>query len=71
MPVVARPIMMRVITRVVLRPMRSPRWPKMMPPRGRAMKPDQSVAKDSRVATPGSMSAGKNTLPKTSAAARP
>ncbi|MCY1187050.1 hypothetical protein D9M73_279810 [compost metagenome] len=65
------PIMIRVITRVFLRPILSPRWPKMMPPSGRAMKPDHSVTKDSSVARPGSMSPGKNTLPNTSAAARP
>ncbi|MNI80774.1 hypothetical protein D3C73_1373350 [compost metagenome] len=71
MQVVATPIMTSVITRVVLRPILSPRCPKMIPPIGRATNPAHSVRKDNKVAVPGARSAGKNTLPKTRAAAMP
>ena len=71
MQVVATPIIISVMTSVVLRPMRSPRWPKITPPTGRARKPTQKVAKDKSVATPGSISFEKNSSPNTSEAASP
>ena len=51
------------------RPMRSPRWPKIMPPNGRATKPTPNVAKAISVPEPEAES--KNRSPNTSAAAVP
>ena len=59
-----------VMIRVRLRPTRSPMWPKIRPPTGRATKPIAKVAKASRVPTTGS-SLGKNSLLKTVPAATP
>src|ERR671937_1281932 len=67
---VDRPINKRVAIRVDLRPMRSPRWPKSAPPKGRATKPTRKVNRDRRVPTSGTDS-GKKTLGKTSAAIVP
>jgi hypothetical protein len=67
---VAMPITSRVTTSTVLRPTLSPKWPKMIPPMGRAMNPVAEVAKASSVPVSGSAS-GKNSLLKTSAAAEP
>jgi hypothetical protein len=68
--VVARPITRRVTTRVFFLPNLSPMCPAMMPPMGRAKKPTPKVPKASRVPDSGS-DEGKNSLPKTSAAAVP
>jgi hypothetical protein len=50
--------------------MRSPRWPKMIPPSGRATKPTANEANAARVATTGSPVA-KNSRLNTSDAAVP
>jgi hypothetical protein len=50
-------------TSVVLRPMRSPKWPKRADPIGRAKNAMPKVASDARVAAPGS-AAGKKSLGK-------
>ena len=67
---VAMPIMSSVVMRVFFRPIRSPKWPKMMAPTGRAKKATAKVPKEATVpaAVP---SAGKNTTGKTRAAAVP
>ena len=70
MRTVARPMMINEATSTGLRPIRSPRWPPMMPPSGRAMKPTPSVANEAKVPISGS-SLGKKTVPKYSAAAVP
>ncbi len=62
------PISIRLSTSSFLRPIRSPKWPKTMPPTGRAMKPTANVANDFRVP---SGSPGKNTVGNTTAAATP
>ena len=55
-------------TSVVLRPMRSPKWPKSAEPIGRAMKAMAKVASEASVAEAGS-DAGKNSRGKTMTAA--
>ncbi len=67
---VATPIRSRVLTSVLLRPRRSPKWPNRMAPSGRAPKATAKVANDAMLAAL-SPSAGKKTLGKTSAAAVP
>ena len=67
---VAPPMISRVITRTVLRPDLSPKWPKTMPPSGRATKPTAAVANASSVPTAGSK-LGKKSWLNTSAAAVP
>jgi hypothetical protein len=62
--------MSRLTTRSFLRPMRSPKWPKIRPPTGRAMNPIANVASDDSVPVAGSAD-GKNTVGKTTAAATP
>jgi hypothetical protein len=57
-----------VIISMILRPRRSPKWPKMAPPIGRAMNPTEKVASEARVPAKGSI-LGKNRVLKTSAAA--
>ena len=57
-------------TSIFLRPMRSPKWPKMTPPSGRATKPTPNAAKASSVPMKG-LASGKNSLGNTSAAAVP
>jgi hypothetical protein len=70
MPTVATVIITRQASRIGLRPTRSPTEARSSPPRGRATKPAQKVANDSR--TPSVAPApGKNSGPKTSAAAVP
>jgi hypothetical protein len=58
------------MTSIFLRPILSPKCPKITPPIGRAAKPTAYVANASSVPTSGSKS-GKNSLLKTSAAAEP
>ena len=70
MAAVEAPIRLRVITRVFLRPMRSPMWLKMMPPIGRTTNASAKEASDSRVLVSGS-SDGKNSGPKTMPASVP
>ncbi len=67
---VATPIIVNVATRTALRPRRSPKWPKMIPPRGRATKPTANVPNAAMVPARG-LDWGKNNLPKTRAAAAP
>jgi hypothetical protein len=62
-------IRMSVITSTLRRPIRSPKWPRRKPPKGRAKKPTPKVAKENsspRIWLPD----GKNTGAKTSALAR-
>ena len=47
--VVEMPMMKSVRISIFLRPIRSPKWPKMSDPTGRAMKPTANVAKDRTV----------------------
>jgi hypothetical protein len=70
MAAVARPMMSSDRTSIDLRPMRSPKWPKTMPPSGRAAKPTPKVASAASVPMVGS-TFGKNSLSKMSAAAVP
>jgi len=67
---VETPMMSREITSIDLRPTRSPKWPKTMPPTGRAANPTANVANADSVPISGS-AFGKNSLLKTSAAAVP
>ena len=67
---VERPITSVVMISVSRRPMRSPRCPKRMPPKGRATKPTPNVAKATSVPAPGTASEKKRS-PNTSAAAVP
>ena len=55
-------------TSVALRPIRSPKWPKTIAPKGRAKKAMEKVAKDASSAVVASL-AGKNSVGKTSTAA--
>ena len=55
-------------TKVVLRPTRSPKWPKSAEPMGRAKNAIPNVASEASRAVAGS-DAGKNNLGKTSTAA--
>ena len=67
---VATPMSISVVTSIDLRPILSPKWPKTMPPTGRAKKPTAYVAKAAIV--PASASKfGKNSLLNTSADAVP
>ena len=68
--VVERPISMRVAMRAGRRPCLSPMWPKTIAPIGRATKPTPKVASD-RSSDVDSEAVGKNTWPKTRAAAAP
>lgn len=61
------PISRKVADSTVFRPNLSPIRPKAMPPKGRARKPTAKVAIEAKVAVVGLL-AGKNSLPKTSAA---
>ena len=65
---VEMPIVSSAATSVVLRPMRSPKWPKSAEPIGRARNAIANVASDARVADAGS-EAGKNSRGNTSTAA--
>ena len=53
-----------------LRPSRSPKWPKKMPPSGRARKPAAKVPHTAMMPTTGS-SLGKNSVSNTSGATTP
>jgi hypothetical protein len=66
--VVATPISSSVMTRLCLRPTRSPRWPNSTAPTGRAKKPMAKVPSEASVPMKGSLVA-KNTSPNTRAAA--
>lgn len=65
---VAVPITSSDATRVVLRPIRSPKCPKMIDPTGRAKNARANVTKDDSCEAVGS-SFGKNSVGKTSTAA--
>ena len=67
---VAMPIMSSVVMRVFFRPIRSPKWPKMIAPTGRAKKATANVPKEAMVPA-AAPRAGKNTTGKTRAAAVP
>ncbi len=62
------PMVNSAATSVVLRPTRSPKWPKTAEPIGRARNAIAKVARDASVADAGS-EAGKNSFGKTSTAA--
>ena len=64
------PIVSRAATSVVLRPTRSPKWPKRAAPTGRARKAIPKVASEANVAAAGS-DAGKKSAGKTRTAAVP
>src|SRR5258705_146248 len=66
--IVEAPMMNIVNTRSFFRPTRSPKWPKIAAPIGRATKPTKNVVNDSIVATNGS-EPGKNFRGNTAAAA--
>ena len=66
--VVAVPMVKSAMTRVGLRPSLSPKWPNSIPPTGRATKPTAAVLNEARTAAT-SLAPGKNSGPKTSAAA--
>jgi len=68
MLMVEMPMVMSAVTRVVLRPTRSPKCPKIAAPMGRATKASAKVASDCSVATAGSP-LGKNKRGKTNTAA--
>ena len=57
-------------TSAFLRPMRSPKWPQMMPPTGRARNPTANELNAASVPMKGS-APGKNAVLRTSAAAVP
>ena len=65
---VEMPIVSSAATSVVLRPTRSPKWPKSAEPTGRAMKAMANVASEASVADAGS-EAGKKSCGKTRTAA--
>lgn len=50
---VATPMIRSVRTRIVLRPSRSPKWPKIMPPTGLKKNPTPNVAKAASVPASG------------------
>ena len=70
MATVLSPITANVISRVDLRPCRSPRLPKNIAPSGRARKPTANVPNAASVPT-NPPASGKNSLGKTTAAAVP
>jgi hypothetical protein len=67
---VLSPIKSRVVTSVDFRPTRSPRWPKITPPRGLAINPIVKVLK-ARIWPINGSNVGKKSLGKTRAAAVP
>ena len=69
--VVEAPIIIKAMTKVCLRPTRSPKWPKTIPPSGRAKKPTAKVLNEAISATIAGISAGKKALGKMIAAAVP
>ena len=68
MATVERPIVSSAATSVVLRPTRSPKWPKSAEPIGRATNAMPKVAREASVAVVGSDD-GKNSAGNTSTAA--
>jgi len=64
------PISSSVTIRIDLRPILSPKWPKTIPPRGRATNPTENVAKTAIVPVRGS-SLGKKSLSKTRGPIKP
>jgi hypothetical protein len=70
MATVETPMVESAMTRVVLRPMRSPKWPKRVEPMGRAKNAMPKVAREARRAEAGS-DAGKKSAGKTRTAAVP
>ena len=66
----AIPINIKANTNVFFLPTRSPKWPKIIPPIGRAMKPAANVMKDNMSAVVGSTSP-KKSFGNTSPAAAP
>ena len=58
----------KALTSVALRPMRSPKWPKMAEPNGRAKNASANATKDCNMPAVGSDD-GKNAFGKTSTAA--
>ena len=67
---VPAPMMTSVQISIVLRPIRSPKWPKISPPTGRARKPTANVPNDANCAA-GPSRPLKNSLSKTSPAEVP
>ena len=61
---VATPIVIRETTSVFLRPRRSPKWPKISEPTGRAMNATANVTRLSSSATVGLVVSEKNTVGK-------
>lgn len=70
MQAVAIPIIQTVIISIRLRPRRSPKWPKIIPPSGRKRNPTPKVANAARVPIAG-LICGKNSRLNTSAAVMP
>jgi hypothetical protein len=68
MHTVEMPMVSRAVTRVALRPMRSPKCPNKAEPMGRAKKASAKVASDCSIWVAGSL-LGKNSLGNTSTAA--
>jgi hypothetical protein len=66
---VAIPMVSKEPTRVAFRPIRSPKWPKTIEPRGRATNARPNVANDARSPMVGSSFFGKNKYGKTATAA--
>ncbi len=67
---VPTPMISSVSSSIFLRPTRSPKWPKISPPTGRARKPTAKVPKAANCAV-GPLSPLKKSLSKTSPAAVP
>jgi hypothetical protein len=65
---VEMPMVSRAATSVVLRPIRSPKWPNTTAPSGRAKNAIEKVAKEASSAVVGSL-LGKNSAGKTRTAA--
>ena len=65
---VEMPMVRSAATSVVLRPTRSPKWPKITAPSGRAKKAIEKVANEARRAVVGSLF-GKNSVGNTRTAA--
>ena len=71
MAAVDRPIRINAVTSARFLPNRSPKCPNSMPPTGRATKPTAKVLNAAICAATGGISAGKNRVGKTKAAAVP
>jgi hypothetical protein len=68
MQIVEMPMVSKAVTKVVLRPTRSPKWPNSAEPIGRAKNASANVTRDCSDAVAGSEE-GKNSRGKTSTAA--